>query len=183
MLLVNQYAFFTGSCIFTKINEDQYAKSEDHIIEENIIYKQNAYRSVGHILYPLFIWDFTLRTHYYHWFTVNVLLMVLAAMSSQVSCLLYSTNRGKWQCPVFSLQLLTINFAVLKQSDMHNIHQWQITLLIFAAVGAAPVLFLNLFNDGMGDWRVSTCFTIFLGPFIYVYCKNYLEQYVHPEKL
>ena len=72
---------------------------------------------------------------------------------------------------------------MLGPSDMLKVRQWQITLLIFAAVGAALKVFLNLGSEGMEDWRVSACFTSFLGLFIYIYCKNYMEEYVHPEKI
>ena len=68
-------------------------------------------------------------------------------------------------------------------SNLDTVHQWQITLLIFAAFGAALKVFVNLASEGMEDWRISACFTLFLGPFVYIYCKNYMEEYVHPEKI
>ena len=66
---------------------------------------------------------------------------------------------------------------------LKTIHQWQITLLIFAAVGGALKIFLNLMSEGMEDWKVSASFTLFFGTFIYIYCKNYMEEYVHTEKI
>ena len=72
-----------------------------------------------------------------------------------------------------SKQDYTWLFSVLNQSHMQKIHQWQITLLIFATVGAALI----------ENWRLHHAFnTIFLGPFIYVYSKNYLEEYVQIDK-
>ena len=64
------------------------------IIKENLIHKQNASRSIGHIAYPLLVW-FLQYNHYYHWFTTSMLLMVIAAMSSQVTYLLNVFGPGK----------------------------------------------------------------------------------------
>ena len=74
-------------------------------------------------------------------------------------------------------------FSVLSTLNLETIHQWQITLLIFAAVGGALKIFLNLMSEGMEYWPVTAFFTLFFGAFIYVYCKNYMEEYVHPEKI
>ena len=98
--MVNQYTFFGISCIFTKVTEHRCAPSGDRIIEENIIYKRNALRSIGHIIYPLFNW-FLQYNHYYHWFTTSMVLMVVAAMSSQITNLLNLISPGKIVCLVF----------------------------------------------------------------------------------
>ena len=78
---------------------------------------------------------------------------------------------------------LSYPFSVCSTANLKTIHQWQITLLIFAAVGDALNVIRKLANEGVADWRVSACFTAFLGPMIYIYCKNYLEEYVHLETL
>ena len=66
---------------------------------------------------------------------------------------------------------------------MQKIHQWQITLLIMAAVGAALIVAIKLADEELVDWRLHYAFnTLFFGPFIYVYCKNYLEEYVQIDK-
>ena len=107
LLLVNQYTFFAISCIFTKVTEHRCAMSGDRcamcierMTEENVIYKQNVSRSIGHILYPLFVW-FLQHNHYYSWFTTSMLLMVIAAMSSQITNLLYLISPGKIMYLVF----------------------------------------------------------------------------------
>ena len=69
LLLFNQYAFFTTSCIFTKVTANKYEKSDEQIMEENVIYKRNAIISIGHIWYPLCAWAYTFRTHYYEYLT------------------------------------------------------------------------------------------------------------------
>ena len=94
LLLFNQYAFFTTSCIFTKVTANKYEKSDEQIMEENVIYKRNAIISIGHIWYPLCAWAYTFRTDYYEYLTIPMLLMVTPAMTSQISCLLNLTSGG-----------------------------------------------------------------------------------------
>ena len=168
---MNQYTFFAISCISAKVFEHRCEISGDRMTEENIIYKQNVSRSIGHILYPLFLWFISIH-HYYYWFTLSLLGMVIAAMSSQITNLLNLISPGITLCPFFTKSVNIDLFPVLRPSNLDTIHQWQITLLIFNTVGAALNVILNLASDGMDDWRVSACFTFFICLFIYIYCKN-----------
>ena len=113
-----------------------------------------------------------------------MLLMVIAAFTSQITYFLNLMGAGKIVCLFLVLRKMTSNsFSELSNSNLHTIHQWQITLPLIATVGAALTVFLNLRDEDMEDWRISACFTLVLGPFIYIYCKNYIEEYVRPEKV
>ena len=97
-VLVNQNIFFAISCIFTKVFEHRSEISGDMMSVENIIYKQNVSRSIGHILYPLFLWF--IITHHYYPFTIGLLGMVIVAMSSQITNLLSLISTGITLYPV-----------------------------------------------------------------------------------
>ena len=96
LVLVNQFTFFNISCVYTKVTKQKQNNVlfDDNIEEEKSIYKQNAYRAIGNILYPIFVW-FCIKHKYYDWFTLSMLLMIVASISSQITFFLNPVVTGK----------------------------------------------------------------------------------------
>ena len=94
LVLLNQFIFFGISCIFSRVIEHTNEKSDDRKVEENIIYKQNASRAIGNILYPIFVW-ICIKHGYYDWFTISMLLMITASVSSQITFFLNPIAAGR----------------------------------------------------------------------------------------
>ena len=95
LVLLNQFIFFGISCIFSRVMEYTNEKSDDRKIEENILYKQNASRAIGNILYPIFVW-ICIKHGYYDWFTISMLLMITASISSQITYFLNPIAEGMY---------------------------------------------------------------------------------------
>ena len=113
LVIVNQFIFFGISCIFSRVTENANEKSDDRIIEENSLYKQNASRATGNILYPIFVW-ICIKHGYYDWFTISMLLMITASISSQITYFLNPIVAGRIMYPAkksFPKQL-TLNFVM-----------------------------------------------------------------------
>ena len=98
LVIVNQFIFFGISCIFSRVTEHTNEKSDDRIIEENSLYKQNASRATGNILYPIFVW-ICIKHGYYDWFTISMLLMITASISSQITYFLNPIVAGRIMYP------------------------------------------------------------------------------------
>ena len=64
-----------------------------------------------------------------------------------------------------------------------KICHWQVTIQIFNALSVVLGLFFDLASEHMQDWKLSAGFTVTISLFIYSFCKNYMEEYVHPEKI
>ena len=121
-MLGNQYTFLAISCIFTKVTAQRCVNPYDRILEENVIYKQNALRSIGHIFYPIFVW-FVQYKPYYNWFTISMVFMVIAAMSSQITNLINLVKPGKNLCQNLFLKqkfLLKFSCSVVPFGHAHN---------------------------------------------------------------
>ena len=66
-----------------------------------------------------------------------------------------------------------------------EIRHWQITIRIFNALSVVLRLFFDLAiaSECTQDWKLCAGFTVTISLFIYSFCKNYMEEYVHPEKI
>ena len=93
----------------------------------------------------------------------------------------------------------------MKETDAKLIHQWQITLLIIHSAGFVVKLFFDLASVAKQDWKFSSVFVlssvknyissaesymlsasvymICLAIFTYTFTKNYLDEYVHLDKI
>ena len=95
LVILNQFIFFGISCIFSRVTEHTNDKSDGRKVEESILYKQNASRAIGNILYPIFVW-ICIKHGYYDWFTISMLLMITASISSQITYFLNPIAAGTY---------------------------------------------------------------------------------------
>ena len=76
-------------------------------------------------------------------------------------------------------------FTGIGISAVMRVHHWQITLLIFNTLSVVLSVFYDVAtaSEDMQDWKLSAGFTFTISLFIYSFLKNYVEEYVHPEKI
>ena len=109
LVILNQFIFFGISCIFSRVTEHTNEKSDARKVEENILYKQNALRAIWNIFYPIFVW-ICIKHGYYDWFTISMLLMITASVSSQITYFLNPIVAGRIMYPKQSILKLCYVF-------------------------------------------------------------------------
>lgn len=176
LLTVGQYLYFGFSCIFISVSG---CKSN---MSTGDIYSRNVCRTVGNLLFPTFSWFITKNRH--HWLSPTVLVMAILSVPNQLAYFINLRSTGMLILQTWLIcegKLLT----VLGTSALKKIHQWQITLLIFNGLGVVCKVFCDvaIAGEDMQDTIISACFTITISIFISSFLKNYMEEYVHPEKI
>ena len=76
-----------------------------------------------------------------------------------------------------------IILSVFDSSDVKLIQHWQVTLLIIHSACFVCKIFFDIAILSMQDWQLSAGVMLGLGIFTYTFAKNYLDEYVHLEKI
>ena len=205
VISVNQYIYFGTSCIINQFKKNARNANACDVVEERLIYKRNARGSVGNLLWPILCWYMT-----YHLYcsSLTVLFMVTMTIPNQVTYFLNHLGPGntekQYKTDSHAYWIHLLHFTVLKDTDIKLIHQWQITLLIIHSAGFVVKLFFDLASVAKQDWKFSSVFVlssvknyissaesymlsasvmICLAIFTYTFTKNYLDEYVHLDKI
>lgn len=176
LITVNESIFFSFYCIIAKWKGKQHEVHSD----DKMIYRQNVYSSLANLLFPLCVWSIT--KYHYH-FSLAIWIMAIITIPNEITYFINLKRAGKIQSMGSVLDTIYNNCSVLGPSDIILIHQWQSTLIIFNAVGVLLKVVLDLASLSLQDWRLTAGFFITVCLFIFSFCKNYLEEYVHLEKI
>ena len=91
VISVNQYIFFAITCILTKSRHHDLEPYSIDIIEDKMIQRQNAFSSLGNLLFPSFCW---FVTKYNIDFSINILVMAILTIPNQVTYVLNLLGSG-----------------------------------------------------------------------------------------